>query len=265
MCYTDVVSSLDQYHVIALNSVMNIIDKPSPNFNSRVQVLMIHATGCGLEETFAFLVDGPISCHYVIDEDGTIYHLVDEDKRAWHAGVGHWQGMNDMNSVSVGIELVKSSDDEVIIPGAALPEKQFHNCYYGEEQIAALIELSKDILSRHEKIKPQNVIPHQDASPHRKFDPGQNFNWQYLATNGVGLWHDLSDEEIADTSPLSDEDAQACLGLLKDYGYDLRDPSEKQVKNIVTAFQTHFLPSQISGTLNTGTYKAIQSLGKKIS
>lgn len=244
---------------------MKIIDKPSPNFNSRVQILMIHATGVSLEESFSFLIDGPVSCHYVIDENGTTYHLVDEEKRAWHAGLGYWGGLTDMNSASIGIELVKSSNDEVILPKATLPEKQFHNCFYGEQQMHSLLELSKSILSRHEKITPQRVIGHQDASPNRKFDPGQNFNWQYLAENGVGLWHDLNDDDMADMSPISKEQEEECLSLFKNYGYDLRNPSPEQVKNVVTAFQTHFLPNQISGKITAGTLKAIQSLQKKIS
>ncbi len=79
------------------------------------------------------------------------------------------------------------------------------------------------------------------------------------------LWYDLSAADIVDITPVSEQEAQECLNLLKDYGYDLRDPSPEQVENVVTAFQTHFLPNQISGTITMGTYKAIQSLTKKIS
>ncbi len=244
---------------------MHIIQKPSPNFNSRVQVLMIHGTGVSLEESFDYLINGGVSCHYLIDDDGTIYQLVDDEKRAWHGGVGYWRGLTDINSASIGIELVKPTDEEVMLPGAKYAEKLFHKAYYSEQQMASLLELSKDILKRHERVKPCCVIGHQDASVSRKFDPGQNFDWRYLAENGVGLWHDLNDADQTDASPLSVQDQEKCLDMLYAYGYDLRMRSDEQIKHVVTAFQTHFLPKQISGKLNSATFKAIQSLTAKIT
>lgn len=132
-----------------------------------------------LEETLSFLTDnnpdragGRVSAHYVIDKNGDIYQLVDEAHRAWHAGIGEWQGVTDMNSASIGIEIQNYG----LKGGAPDP--------YTNAQMTALSELLKDIMARH-AIPPENVIGHEDYAPGRKDDPGPHFPWDILINEGL--------------------------------------------------------------------------------
>ncbi len=163
---------------------MKIISKPSRYFNERkapIDMLVIHASPePTLERTLAFLIDAigvaPVSAHYVIDRDGTIYQLVPEDKRAWHAGVSEWGTMTDLNSHSIGIEFQCPSPntDEL---GT-----------FTDEQIAAGIELCRDIITRYH-IPLENVVAHSDIAPGRKKDPGPHFPWDQFVKAGLALQH----------------------------------------------------------------------------
>lgn len=155
---------------------------PSPNFNDRkanhVDMIIMHYTGMKTAEDALNRMCDPeseVSAHYMIDEDGTVYVLVEEDKRAWHAGVSYWEGRNDINSHSIGIELVN--------PGHEWGYREFPNI-----QIQALIELCHDIFKRH-PIKPEYVLGHEDVAPTRKQDPGELFPWRELALeHNIGVW-----------------------------------------------------------------------------
>jgi len=159
-----------------------MIKRPSPNHNERptgtaINMLVLHYTGMkSCEAALGRLCDenAQVSAHYLIDEDGTLYHLVDESRRAWHAGVSSWRGITDVNAHSIGIELVN--------PGHEHGYRDFP-----EVQMVALIDLCKDVLSRH-AIPAQNVVGHSDVAPERKQDPGELFDWQRLASNGIGMW-----------------------------------------------------------------------------
>ncbi len=161
---------------------MDIIKKKSPNFNDRVgdakpDYIVLHYTGTkDAQEACEAYMDSSValSPHYMVDVDGTITQFVDEDKRAWHAGKSSWGGCEDMNSASIGIEIVNGGHAH------GLPE-------YPADQIEALITLCKDVIARHD-IPPLNILGHSDISTGRKVDPGENFPWEYLADNGVGFW-----------------------------------------------------------------------------
>ena len=150
----------------------DIIQSPSPNHNERpagkaIDILLIHYTGMRDGDAALQRLCDPaakVSSHYLIDEDGTIHRLVDESRRAWHAGVGYWAGERDINAVSIGIELVNPGHD---------------NGYraFPQPQMAALIELGKAILARH-PIPPSRVLGHSDIAPTRKIDPGELFDWK---------------------------------------------------------------------------------------
>lgn len=155
---------------------MNVIKTPSPNFNDRKgcdqpSLIIIHYTGTKTAaEAAAYYLNtttdpnaGPISPHYMIDADGTIYQFVDEDKRAWHAGVSAWKGLTDINSHSIGIELVNQGEYADYPP-------------FDARQIRALIELCRAIQTRYD-IPPVDVIGHDDIAPERKKDPGPSFPW----------------------------------------------------------------------------------------
>lgn len=163
---------------------MQIIARPSPNYNDRapgaINMLVLHYTGmASCEDALARLCDpvAQVSAHYLIDEDGTVYQLVAEQHRAWHAGVSFWKGERDINSRSIGIELVN--------PGHELGYRAFPQI-----QMQALADLAHEILARH-PIPPDRVLGHSDVAPGRKRDPGELFDWQWLAGQGIGVWPKL--------------------------------------------------------------------------
>ena len=150
---------------------------PSPNFgerrgNVKPEFIIIHYTAIGLKETFdRFLSPSfEVSSHYVISQQGEIIQLVCEKDRAWHAGHGSWCGLSDLNSKSIGIELVN--------PG---------NCPYALKQISALVALLKEIQTRW-NIPNHNILGHADIACNRKIDPGPKFDWRLLALEGLGFW-----------------------------------------------------------------------------
>ncbi len=212
--------------------------QPSPNFNDRkrpLSALVLHYTGM---ETGAAAIerlcasDAGVSAHYVVEEDGSILQLVAEKDRAWHAGVGAWQGETDMNSASIGIEIVNGGHD------FGLPA-------YPEVQIAAVIALCKDILSRH-PIAPTGILGHSDMAPDRKEDPGEHFPWDRLAAEGVGLWPGEDDENIEVS------DASAALAEI---GYPVGEGALDP--RVVMAFQRRFMPDAIDGEIHTKTLRRI--------
>lgn len=202
------------------------IEKFSPNFNERKNtdkpsLLIIHYTGMETTEgALARLTDPQteVSAHYTVDDDGTIYHHVDESKRAWHAGHAFWRGEADINSHSIGIELAN--------PGHEWGYRPFTG-----HQMRALTELCKDIMARYD-IDPEDVLAHSDVAPARKEDPGEYFPWHEFARHGVGVWPDPSDEDAVKSAGINIERA------LHDYGYDPRVKLRDKIK----AFQRHYVP-----------------------
>jgi N-acetylmuramoyl-L-alanine amidase len=160
--------------------------------------------------------EAKVSSHYAIDEDGTVYMLVPEDRRAWHAGVSCWAGETNINARSIGIELVN-------------PGHEFGYRAFPDAQIAALTTLCHSILMRH-PIPSARVLGHSDVAPMRKEDPGELFPWERLARAGIGLW-----PQKAEGAP----DA----GQLARFGYDPNAAPDK----LITAFQRHFRPRKLTG------------------
>lgn len=199
----------------------------SPNFNERapgtgIRHLILHYTGM---KTAAEAIDrlrdpaAEVSAHYVVDTDGRTIQLVEEQHRAWHAGVSFWQGEADINSTSIGIEIVN-------------PGHEYGYAPFPPEQIAAVIDLCSSILARYPGILPQYVLAHSDIAPTRKMDPGELFPWAELAAEGVGLFP-IVDEQ---TSRRADEID------LKIYGYDISN-----LPAAITAFQRHFRQHDVNG------------------
>ena len=158
------------------------LSHPSPNHGPRpegvpIDILLVHYTGMPTgAEALERLCDGQaqVSAHYLVEEDGTVFSLVPEDRRAWHAGAGYWQGERDINSRSVGVELVN--------PGHEWGYRPFPDA-----QMAAFAALARGIMDRH-GILPHRVLAHSDVAPSRKEDPGELFDWRGLAAQGVGFW-----------------------------------------------------------------------------
>lgn len=217
---------------------------PSPNFDSRatptrVDILVIHYTGMkDAASAMARLCDSAakVSSHYLIDESGTIFRLVEETQRAWHAGLSFWRGERDINSHSIGIELVN-------------PGHEFGYRRFPERQMAALEALAKDILRRH-PIPARNVVGHSDVAPGRKQDPGELFDWQRFATAGIGLWPDRGRTE-------EEEGANRIGDLLEFIGYDTAD-----LDAATTAFQRRYRPEQVDGIADGQTIRRAAALLK---
>nr|WP_051002383.1 N-acetylmuramoyl-L-alanine amidase [Magnetospirillum molischianum] len=200
-------------------------------------MLVLHYTGMPNGPTALDRLCDPaakVSAHYVIEEDGRVFALVEESRRAWHAGAGSWRGETDINSRSIGIELVN-------------PGHEFGYRPFPQPQIDALIDLARGILARH-PIPPRNVVAHADIAPTRKEDPGELFPWQSLAEpHGIGLW---PCGEPVDPPPLP-----VILAGLAHFGYDVTDPTAALI-----AFQRHFRPWSLSGDADPETCGRLRAL-----
>ena len=198
-----------------------MIFSPSNNFDERttpIEMLVLHYTGM---RTFQDALDrlrdpeAKVSAHYVIDETGEIYQLTDEEKRAWHAGVSTWRKKTDINSRSIGIEIVN-------------PGHEFGYTPFPDEQIKSVIDLCQGVISRH-NILSENIVGHSDIAPSRKKDPGELFPWKVLAENNIGFWTDEFEQPLL-----------SCEEMLAEIGYDISDKSAA-----LTAFQRRFYPQSL--------------------
>ncbi len=225
-----------------------IKEQPSPNCEPRraaIQHVILHYTGMKTAEmALNRLCDAAakVSAHYLIDEDGTTYRLVPEDKRAWHAGVAYWRGMRDINSASIGIELVNPGHD-------------YGYRAFPAAQMTALTALLGGIRVRH-RIAAANVLGHSDVAPGRKQDPGELFPWPALAVDGFGLWPEET-QVLAGVPDLS-----AAFRRLSDIGYAVPlTPAEGSdilnadtaATDVIAAFQRRYRPHQVDGTLDSET------------
>ena len=204
---------------------------PSPNWNERklpVSMVVLHYTGMPTaQEALDKLCDpaAEVSAHYMIDEEGTVTQLVDEDKRAWHAGRSYWRGTTDINSASVGIELVN--------PGHEWGYRPF-----SDAQIDSLLPLLSDIVKRHD-IPRANVVGHSDIAPTRKDDPGELFPWERLARVRLALPVPKPSMRL-----IYDNDGAFYLALER-FGYDISDGHAA-----VRAFQRRWRPHRITGEID---------------
>jgi N-acetylmuramoyl-L-alanine amidase len=210
---------------------MECIARPSPNFDDRalpVSMIVLHYTGMPDAEGALDRLTSPeakVSAHYLVDEEGKIFQLVDEEKRAWHAGKSRWRGIADVNSASVGIEIVN-------------PGHEFGYRPFPDEQVAALIPLIAEIKERH-GIGRGNIVGHSDIAPARKEDPGELFPWEALARRRLALpspERGLIDPHWPDAG---------FLLALERFGYDVSDPQKS-----VIAFQRRFRPDIIDGVID---------------
>ena len=227
---------------------MDIIPAPSPNHNERTvppDIILLHYTGMETGQGALERLRDPeakVSSHYLVEEDGRIFSLVAEERRAWHAGVSFWKGETDINGRSIGIEIVNPGHDWGYRP-------------FPEAQIVALIALMADIRTRW-MVPDARIIGHSDVAPSRKIDPGELFPWKRLAEAGHGLW---AEPPAAPGSPLGEGEAGAGVfalqaGLTR-LGYDC-PPSgrfDADTATIVSAFQRHWRPEQVDGVADGET------------
>jgi N-acetylmuramoyl-L-alanine amidase len=230
----------------------------SPNFGPRRDTLkpdmiVLHytgmATGAGAE---AWLCDpaSEVSSHYLVHENGHIVQMVRESDRAWHAGKSSWFGRTDINSCSVGIEIVN--------PGHSLGYPGFP-----KRQINAVIGLCSGVVRRH-SIPAHRVLAHSDVAPGRKVDPGEKFPWRALFEAGVG--HLVPAAPIRRSEVLKAGDAgtdvEALQSMLTLYGYgvEITGGFDRQTEIVVEAFQRHFRPRRVDGLADSSTIRTLQRL-----
>ncbi len=232
---------------------------PSPNHGERKDgrrpdMIVLHYTGMRHADSALELLKAAgsdVSAHYFVFEDGRIIQLVQESRRAWHAGKSFWAGETDINSCSIGIEIVNPGHDHGYPP-------------FPKRQIAAVTALCRSIQAR-QTISPIRVLAHSDVAPARKQDPGEKFPWRTLYDSGVGHW--VKPAPIMDFDqtlrPGDRSNAVATMQkLLGEYGYGIEVNSEynSATRDVVAAFQRHFRPERIDGIFDASTRSTLQEL-----
>ncbi len=228
----------------------------SPNQRERpegatIDTLILHYTGMQTgSAAIARLCDpsAEVSSHYVVEEDGRVFRLVDEHRRAAHAGVSIWQGREMLNDSSIGIEIVN--------PGHEWGYRPFPAA-----QIAALTKLCQDILARH-PIPRARVLGHSDVAPDRKQDPGELFPWRELAEHGVGVWPSAS-ADLGTGDAVTDAAGLASVRAgLRTVGYapDASGAMDERLAVVLRAFQRHWRPEAVNGAADRGTRARLASL-----
>jgi N-acetylmuramoyl-L-alanine amidase len=238
------------------NTVCAIL--PAANFgvrrgNAGIDMLVLHYTGMvDAEEALDWLAcrQSGVSCHYFVHEDGRTVQMVPEEKRAWHAGISHWRGCDDINSRSIGIEIVNPGHDHGYRPFPAV-------------QMDAVISLCLDIVSRR-NIKPRNLVAHSDIAPRRKRDPGELFDWSFMSEKGLGHWVEPEPADRVSVLCLGDKGAEVyrLQEKLQFYGYGIRPAGEydSDTEMVVAAFQRHFRPQKIDGIADRSTIATLDKL-----
>lgn len=228
------------------------IDAPSPNFDQRralPDAIVLHYTGMRTGEAALARLRDPearVSAHYLVEEDGRVFRLVPEERRAWHAGRGVWQGETDLNAASIGIEIVN-------------PGHEFGYRPFPAVQIEAVIALMGDIRQRW-TVPDARIIAHSDLAPERKQDPGELFPWKRLAEAGHGLWFEPAAERVAALTGLLQKGDQG-IGVvvlragLHRLGYGLKPGGDydDETATTVRAFQRHWRPDRVDGVADGET------------
>ena len=231
---------------------------PSPNHNERVngerpEILLLHYTGMRSGQAALERLTDPaaeVSSHYLVEENGEIVQLVPEARRAWHAGAGSWRGRGDVNSRSIGIEIVNPGHEHGYRP-------------FPDAQIAAVIELCRECVDRWQ-ILPQSVLAHSDIAPARKEDPGELFPWDQLFSAGVGHWS--VPQTVSSGRFLSEGDrgqpVEAWQALLAAYGYPIEIDGifGKETRLVTLGFQRHFRPGKLDGVADVATISTLHRL-----
>jgi N-acetylmuramoyl-L-alanine amidase len=232
---------------------MIIHERASPNHDARpesgrIDMLVLHYTGMKMAaEAIDRLCDpaAKVSAHYVIDEDGTVWRLVEESRRAWHAGVSFWQGTRNVNAASIGIELVN-------------PGHEWGYRAFPDAQMVALETLCRGLLVRH-PIPRDRVVGHSDVAPLRKQDPGELFDWPRLAEAGIGLWP--TDSQLPPTDIAG---AQAMLAAIG-YGVPSSGALDAETRQVLTAFQRRYRPALVDGDLDPETFQRLAAVEHAVS
>lgn len=217
--------------------------------DNRVQYIVVHYTAANLMRSLYLLTKTNVSSHYLISRDGTIYQLVNDDKRAWHAGISEWQGKNSLNNSSIGIELVNLGYKET-------PQKTKVWYNYTDAQIKSLKRLLKELQARYD-IPSKNILGHSDVAPQRKSDPGPLFPWRELAKEGLSIWPNetavAKQQAIFDVQGLPSttwvQNKLAAIG----YSTPVTGKLDNETIKAITAFQMRYQPENFTGVVDSKT------------
>lgn len=238
-------------------SALDPISAPSPNFDTRVSppdMVVLHYTGMATGEAALERLRDPeakVSAHYLVEEDGRVFALVDEARRAWHAGVSSWKGETDINGRSIGIEIVNPGHEHGYRP-------------FPDAQIEAVIALLSDIRTRW-SIEDGMIVGHSDVAPARKQDPGELFPWKRLHAAGHGLW---AEPQPAPGPPIGAEEeglgVMVIQGALRRIGYDAPTSGvfDADTQTVLIAFQRHFAPHRLDGIADGQTRARLTALAR---
>jgi N-acetylmuramoyl-L-alanine amidase len=239
-------------------------------FNRRIRFLVMHYTALNFASSVAALSgNGGVSAHYLVPDPSEktyidagfknmrIFNLVDEQERAWHAGVSVWGNRNNLNDTAIGIEIVNLAADD--------GHGHFTFPPYNPTQINAVQELALNILQRYPDIAPTNVVAHSDISVGRKSDPGPAFPWEKLYKAGIGAWYDANTVQHYECMFSKFMPPQAeILAKFKRYGYDTSKAStDVGYRALVRAFQLHFRQDNYDGIMDTETAAILHALVDK--
>lgn len=255
----------------------------SENQNSRVSIIVVHHTAIDFGRSLEVLTktsSNPVSSHYLVPEPGDpsypksrlkTYQLVDENKRAWHAGRSYWRGKEGLNDQSIGIEIVNVPDCQVIdnAQGKSYVPATERICFFPDfpwAQMKLVEELLLDILERNPHISPLNIVAHSDIAPSRKNDPGPRFPWERLYRLGIGAWYD-NDTVVKYLRRFKDVELPVELlqEALNTYGYGIEVTGEmdEQTNMVISAFQLHFDQANVTGTFTPETIAKLFALIEK--
>ena len=246
------------------NLPLKMTQAPSPNFDERtlpISLLILHYTGMETGEAALERMtdaDAKVSAHYMVEEDGRIFQLVDEERRAWHAGLSEWQGETNINSCSIGIEIVNGGHDWPSADGSLPP--------FPDAQIIAVIALCKDIESRHGRL---TLLGHSDIAPMRKIDPGEHFPWFGLAAAGLGYWPKVQsdDRRVLFDAGSRDRGVAILQRGLAHIGYSARVSGvmDEATLKIVEALQRRYRQDQVDGIVDIHTMDIVKALIEQMS
>ncbi|MBI4366161.1 MAG: N-acetylmuramoyl-L-alanine amidase [Deltaproteobacteria bacterium] len=233
---------------------------PSPNLDERKDgrppdMIVLHYTGMPTGEAALArltMAVSKVSSHYVVFEDGRIVQCVPEERRAWHAGASSWAGETDINSCSIGIEIVN-------------PGHEFGYRDFPLRQTAAVISLCKSIITRRGPIGADRILGHSDVAPSRKQDPGEKFPWPLLNESGIGHWVRAAPLDLDGVTLKPGERGEQVGRLqrtLRAYGYGIEETGsyDDATRDIVTAFQRHFRPARVDGIADPSTLLTLRAL-----
>jgi N-acetylmuramoyl-L-alanine amidase len=233
---------------------------PSPNFDERKDahppdMILLHYTGmptgeAALEQLTKAATK--VSSHYLVFEDGRIVQCVPEERRAWHAGEASWAGESDINSRSIGIEIVN-------------PGHEFGYTDFPLRQVAAVISLCKSIITRRGPISADRILGHSDVAPARKQDPGEKFPWGLLSESGVGHWVRAAPLNLEGMGLKPGDRGDSVTRLqrtLRSYGYGLEETGnyDEATREVVIAFQRHFRQARVDGIADPSTLLTLRAL-----